>query len=149
MALSKPGFPVSSEYRISSQARENHGLPNAMTVERALKDLNVTNLLVHTLNGEEALEHLINDDNKKPCVILLDLNMPRMNGFEFLEAIKSNPQWRRIPVIILTTSKNHHDRIGSFDLQVSGYMIKPVDYMQFVEVIRVIDTYWTLSETGY
>ena len=79
-------------------------------------------------------------------VILLDLNMPKMNGIEFLRVAKSDEALKRIPVIVLTTSKDEQDRVNTFDLGVAGYMIKPVDYLQFVEVVRAIDLYWTLSE---
>ena len=119
---------------------------DAMTVKRALKDLNVTNRLDISNNGEEALDFLRNDRNQKPGIILLDLNMPRMNGIEFLKIAKKDELLKRIPVVVLTTSKEEQDRIESFELGVAGYMIKPVDYLQFVEVMRAIDMYWTLSE---
>jgi CheY-like chemotaxis protein len=119
---------------------------DAMTVKRALKDLNVTNPLVHTLNGEEALEYLKGNGNKKPCVILLDLNMPKMNGIEFLQVVKVNDSLKRIPVIVLTTSQEEQDKINSFKLGVAGYMLKSINYKEFVEIIRTINLYWTLSE---
>lgn len=119
---------------------------DAMTVIRALKDIKVTNKLIRTENGEEALKFLRNESNLKPCIILLDLNMPRMNGIEFLKAAKNDAKLKMIPVIVLTTSHEEWDRIQSFNLGASGYMVKPVDYKQFVEVVRVIDLYWTLSE---
>ncbi|MDD2620968.1 MAG: response regulator, partial [Syntrophomonadaceae bacterium] len=97
-------------------------------------------------NGEEALEFLRDDSNVKPAIILLDLNMPRMNGIEFLEVAKEDDAIKKIPVIVLTTSHGEWDRIQSFNLGAAGYMVKPVDYKQFVEVIRVVDLYWTLSE---
>ena len=119
---------------------------DAMTVKRALQDLNVTNTLVVKGNGEEALAHLRDENNKKPCVIILDLNMPKMNGIELLRALKHDEALRRIPAIVLTTSKGEQDRFETFDLSVAGYMIKPVEYPQFVEVVRNINLYWTLSE---
>lgn len=117
-----------------------------MTVKRALRDINITNPLKITNNGEEALEYLRNEKNEIPGIILLDLNMPKMSGVEFLKIAKNDSRIKRIPVIVLTTSKEDRDRINTFDLGVAGYMIKPVDYMQFVEVIRTINLYWTLSE---
>jgi CheY-like chemotaxis protein len=117
-----------------------------MTIRRALSDLKITNRLYVTGNGEEALVHLRDGDNQKPCIILLDLNMPRMGGIEFLEVVKDDPNLRRIPVVILTSSREAKDRHEGFDKSVAGYMVKPVDYKQFVEVIRTIDLYWTLSE---
>ena len=117
-----------------------------MTVERALKEIHVLNPLHIVENGEAALEFLRDPANEKPGIILLDLNMPKMNGIEFLQVVKNDDVFKRIPVIVLTTSKDEQDRVNTFDLGVAGYMIKPVDYLQFVEVVRAIDLYWTLSE---
>jgi CheY-like chemotaxis protein len=120
---------------------------DAMTVKRALKDLKVTNPLVCMPNGEEALGYLRNNSNKKPCVILLDLNMPKMNGIEFLKIIKADDELKKIPVVVLTTSRDTHDKVETFGLSVAGYIVKPTDYKKFVETIRTIDIYWTLSES--
>lgn len=119
---------------------------DAMTVKRALKELNVTNRVEHAKNGEEAIAYLEQCDHDKPCIILLDLNMPKMNGLEFLNVVKQDEKYSMIPVIVLTTSSDDHDRIESFRQNVAGYMIKPVDYMQFVDTMRTIQLYWTLSE---
>ncbi|MGZ5819145.1 MAG: response regulator, partial [Burkholderiaceae bacterium] len=108
--------------------------------------IRVGNPLVSKENGEEALAHLHNADNERPCIILLDLNMPIMNGIEFLQKIKQDDQLKRIPVIVLTTSEEQQDKVNSFNLGVAGYMAKPVDYRQFVEMMRSIDLYWTISE---
>lgn len=119
---------------------------DAMTVRRALKELKVTNPLIHQEQGEAALAYLQDPANDRPCLILLDLNMPVMGGIEFLQALKALPTLKRIPTIVLTTSTEDEDKCRSFDLGIAGYMCKPVDYRQFVEVMRSIDTYWTLSE---
>ncbi len=119
---------------------------DVMTVERALKDVEVTNRLVCTGNGEEALEYLKTENNKKPCVILLDLNMPKMNGIEFLKIAKTDEALKSIPVVVLTTSKTARDVVESFKLGAAGYMVKSVDYRKFVETVRTINLYWTLSE---
>ena len=119
---------------------------DVMMVQRALKDINVTNPLEIAGNGEEALAYLKNPTNRKPCVVLLDLNMPRMNGVEFLKIVKNDEQLRRIPVVVLTSSREEQDKVDSFDLSVAGYMIKPTDFRQFIEVAKTIDLYWTLSE---
>jgi CheY-like chemotaxis protein len=119
---------------------------DVMTIKRALKEIHVVNSVVHVENGEQALAYLRNPDNERPCIILLDLNMPVMNGIEFLEVAKRDDQLRRFPVIVLTTSEEQEDKLNSFDLGVAGYMAKPVDYRQFVEVMRSIDLYWTISE---
>jgi CheY-like chemotaxis protein len=117
-----------------------------MTVVRALKEIHVTNPLVHRENGEEAVHYLQDPASEKPCIILLDLNMPIMNGLEFLKAVKNDDKLKRIPIVVLATSEEQQDKINSFDLGVAGYMAKPVDYRQFVEVMRSIDAYWTISE---
>ena len=119
---------------------------DTMTVERAFKDLKVANQLVHTANGEEALEYLRNQNNKRPCVILLDLNMPKMNGVEFLKIVKADESLMKIPVVVLTTSQEEQDVFESFKFGVAGYIVKPVDYKKFVEAIKIINLYWTLSE---
>lgn len=117
-----------------------------MTVKRALKKLNVTNQVASVVNGEEALKVLRNSECIKPAIILLDLNMPRMNGIEFLKIIKDDKNLCRIPVVVLTTSQEEQDKRWCFSLGVAGYMLKPVDYEEFIEIIRIIDLYWTISE---
>ena len=119
---------------------------DAMTVQRAFKDLKLTNPLAHVTNGEEALDYLRDPSRELPCVILLDLNMPRMNGVEFLREAKADPDLKRVPVVVLTTSTEDSDVVDSYKLCVAGYIVKPVDYKKFVEAIRTIDLYWTISE---
>ncbi|PXW25628.1 response regulator [Paraburkholderia caballeronis] len=119
---------------------------DVMTIRRALKEIHVSNPVVPQENGERALAWLRDPANEKPCIILLDLNMPVMNGIEFLQEAKSDEQLRRFPVIVLTTSEEQQDKVNSFNFSVAGYMAKPVDYQQFVEVMRSIDLYWSISE---
>ncbi|MFA5251398.1 MAG: response regulator [Phycisphaerae bacterium] len=119
---------------------------DAMTVKRAFKDLEIANPLVLTLNGEEALEYLKSEENKKPCIILLDLNMPRMNGLEFMQVVKADDKLKEIPIVVLTTSHENRDKAESFKLGVAGYMLKRINYKEFVEMVRAIILYWTLSE---
>jgi CheY-like chemotaxis protein len=119
---------------------------DAMSVERALKDIKVGNPLAHRVNGEEALKYLREETSQMPCVILLDLNMPKMNGIEFLKIAKADAVLKRVPVVVLTTSKEEQDIVETFDLGVAGYVVKPVDYKKFVEAVRAINLYWTLSE---
>jgi CheY-like chemotaxis protein len=119
---------------------------DVMTIRRALKDIRVTNPVVQQENGERALAWLRDPANEKPCIILLDLNMPVMNGIEFLQVAKNDEQLRRFPTIVLTTSEEQQDKVDSFNFSVAGYMAKPVDYLQFVEVMRSIDLYWSISE---
>ena len=119
---------------------------DAMTVKRAFKELNITNELVRTVNGEQAIEYLSKSENGKPCIIITDLNMPKMNGIEFVKAVKTREELKNIPIIVLTTSKDESDKLETFRQSVAGYMVKPVDYVQFVEAVRAINLYWTLSE---
>jgi len=119
---------------------------DALTTQRALNDLKVTNELVHKVDGEDGLEYLRDEGNGRPCVILLDLNMPRMDGFEFLKIVKADDVLKRIPVVVLTTSDSERNVVEGFNQGVAGYIVKPVDYKQFVEAMRTIDMYWTLSK---
>lgn len=119
---------------------------DVLTVRRALRDLEIENDLLVAGNGEEALEILRDQQQPMPCLILLDLNMPRMNGLEFLRIVRKENIARGVPIVVLTTSREDRDIVDGFELNVAGYMVKPVDYRKFVEVIHAIDLYWTLSE---
>lgn len=117
-----------------------------LTIKRALKEIAVSNPVVTRENGEDALAYLRDPASERPCIILLDLNMPIMNGIEFLHLAKGDEQLKSIPVIVLTTSEEQQDKVNSFNLGVVGYMAKPVDYRRFVDMMRSIDQYWTVSE---
>ncbi len=116
------------------------------SVERILKDLNITTPLVHLNNGKEALEYLRNTNNQRPSLILLDLNMPVMNGLEFLKVIKADETLKKLPVVVLTTSDDSQDKEESFNYSIAGYIVKPVSYQQFVEAFKTIELYWTWCE---
>lgn len=127
-----------------------------MTIERSFKHAKISNPVVVAHNGEEALAYLRREgkfaDQKKekmPCIILLDLNMPIMSGLEFLRVVKADEVFRRIPIVVLTTSKEENDRVESFNFSVAGYIIKPVDFEKFTQVVKVLDLYWTLSESPW
>lgn len=120
---------------------------DAMTIQRAMKEIKVTNRIERATNGEEALEYLNNEENERPCLILLDLNMPKMNGIEFLEERYKHQELKTIPVVVLTTSKDDGDKLDSFQLDIAGYMIKPVDYHKFVDTMKIINMYFTISES--
>lgn len=120
---------------------------------RAFKKNKITNPIYVASNGEEALAFLRHEgqysdreDTTLPGIILLDLNMPIMNGIEFLKIIKADNEFKKIPVIVLTTSKEDNDRLESFKLSVAGYIIKPVDFEKFVGAVKTFELYWTLSE---
>jgi CheY-like chemotaxis protein len=118
---------------------------DSIIVQRALNELKVSNELIRKVDGEDALTYLRDESNLMPCVILLDLNMPRINGFEFLKIAKADERLKRLPVVVLTTSDVDQNIVDSFDLGVAGYIVKPVDYKQFVEAMRTVDMYWTLN----
>lgn len=118
---------------------------DAVIVQRTFKDLKIANKLVCKVDGEDALEYLREPANEKPCLILLDLNMPRMNGFEFLKIAKADNVLKRIPVVILTTSTDEGDVVKGFDMGIAGYIVKPADYAESVEGMKTINMYWTLS----
>ncbi len=79
-------------------------------------------------------------------IVLLDLNMPRMNGIEFLRELRADPQLRPIPVVVLTTSNDERDRIEAYNLNVAGYLLKPVTFVNFVELMAALNKYWSLVE---
>lgn len=116
------------------------------SIQRSFKKLKILNPVLSAFNGEEALDVLEKESSQTPCLILLDINMPRMNGVEFLRCVKAREKLRRIPVVVLTTSGHERDKFESFDLGVAGYMVKPTDLNSLIETIKTIDLYWTLSE---
>jgi CheY-like chemotaxis protein len=126
---------------------------DVMTVQRAFKRNNIINPLNVVGNGREALDYLRHQGAfadqsafPTPGIILMDINMPLMNGIECLKEIKADEHLRKLPVIMLTTSKEECDRVESFKLSVAGYIIKPVEFEKFVEAVKVLNLYWTLSE---
>jgi len=116
-----------------------------LTVE-ALKDARVANHLTAVQDGEEALSYLRCRGKyaqaNRPDLILLDLNMPRKNGRDVLREIKNDPQLKRIPVVILTTSQAEDDILHTYDLHANCYITKPVDFNQFLKVVRSIEDFW-------
>jgi CheY-like chemotaxis protein len=119
---------------------------DAMTTERAFREIGVKNELVRKVDGEGAMDYLKDERTSKPCIILLDLNMPKMNGIELMRLLKADDELKMIPVVVLTTSKQEEDRDESFKLGTAGYMIKRTDYDEFLQMIEAINRYWTFSE---
>lgn len=120
---------------------------DANLVRAALKENRVYCNLHHVLDGVDALAFLRSEGDVgrgavRPDLILLDLNMPRMNGREFLEAIKADEELRTIPVVVLTTSDVERDVVASYKLGAAGYVTKPVDMDQFIDAVRQLDNYW-------
>jgi len=116
-----------------------------LTME-ALKDAKVGNILKVVKDGEEALTYLRAEGpfrgSSRPDLILLDLNMPKKDGREVLKEIKNDPSLRRIPVVILTTSQAEEDILNTYDLHANCYITKPVDFNQFLKVVRSIEDFW-------
>jgi len=110
---------------------------DVMTVERALKQLRVPNQLILATNGEQALEYLKNENNELPCVILMDLNMPKMNGTEFLRTFRADDSLKNIPVIAMSTSDATEDREQTAKLGVAKYVVKSVSYDKFVKELSL------------
>ena len=120
---------------------------DVMNVQRAFKKNNITNPLYVAGNGLEALEML--RTNGIPVgrrLILLDLNMPKMNGIEFLRELRADPELHPTPVVVLTTSNDERDRVEAYNLNVAGYILKPVTFMNFVEAMATLNKYWALVE---
>ncbi len=124
---------------------------DVMIVQRAFEKNNITDRLYVAANGVEAL-FMLRDRGKPPLIpptrrlILLDLNMPKMGGIEFLRELRTDPELRTIPVIVLTTSNEQKDKLEAYNLNVAGYIVKPVTFTKFVEVMATINKYWTLNE---
>jgi CheY-like chemotaxis protein len=120
---------------------------DVMNVRRAFQKNRITNPLFVASNGVEALEQLrggtIPRDRR---IILLDLNMPQMNGIEFLREIRRDPELNLTPVIVLTTSNDDRDRIEAYNLNVAGYLLKPVTFSNFCDVMAALNKYWALVE---
>ena len=120
---------------------------DVMNVRRAFQKNRITNPLFVATNGVEALEQLRSGSIPRDRrIILLDLNMPQMNGIEFLREIRRDPQLNLTPVIVLTTSNDERDRIEAYNLNVAGYLLKPVTFSNFCEVMAALNKYWALVE---
>jgi CheY-like chemotaxis protein len=120
---------------------------DVMNVQRAFKKNNITNPLYLAGNGLEGLEMLRNNDIPEGRrLILLDLNMPKMNGIEFLRELRADPALNPTPVVVLTTSNDDRDRVEAYNLNVAGYILKPVTFGNFVEAMATLNKYWCLVE---
>ncbi len=111
--------------------------------DRALKKLKLNHTVSKASNGEEALQKC---KESLPNLILLDLNMPKMNGFEFLSILKSDENLKFVPTVVFTTSNNHHDMISAYKIGIAGYVVKPLRYEDYVNQIDKIIDYWSMNE---
>ncbi len=123
---------------------------DVMNVKRAFKKNNITNPLYIANNGHEALAMLLGEGVEKvkplPSVILLDINMPKMNGFDFLKQLRSDPDLKAISVFMLTTSNEQQDKLAAYQFNVAGYILKPVEATVFIDTIKLLKDYLTLIE---
>lgn len=124
---------------------------DVMNVRRSFKKANIANPLFTAPNGVEALAILRGESDEVTLpesrrLILLDLNMPKMGGIEFLQELRADPALKPTPVIVLTTSDQEKDRIEAYNLNVAGYILKPVTFSSFAGVMAALNRYWTLCE---
>ncbi len=126
---------------------EDNELDAELTVE-ALSDPPIANDIIHLRDGEEVLDYLYARGNfaerntGNPGLILLDLKMPKLDGLEVLRVIKADAQLKTIPVIMLTSSREEQDLVESYHLGVNAYMVKPVDFNQFIDGIKSVGAFW-------
>ncbi|MEM8875854.1 MAG: response regulator [Planctomycetota bacterium] len=124
---------------------------DVMNVQRAFRKNNITNPLFIATSGIEGLEILRGEGSVPPMpaerrIVLLDLNMPRMNGIEFLKELRADEELKNTTVIVLTTSDNEKDRVEAYKFNIAGYIVKPVTMPSFVEAMATLNKYWTVSE---
>jgi CheY-like chemotaxis protein len=116
----------------------------------ALEEYNLSNEVVIATDGEEALDYLYcrgkfqGRNGENPAVLLLDLKLPKIDGLEVLETIKSDNRLKLIPVVVLTSSREERDKVASYKLGVNGYVVKPVDFHEFVNAIKELGVYWAI-----
>jgi len=116
-----------------------------MKLNRTIASLKLDHKIIEANNGEDALKLLENKD-ELPDIILLDLNMPKINGIEFLNILKDDDVLRYIPTIILTTSNNKKDLLECYKLGIAGYILKPLKYEDYVSKIKKLLAYWSINE---
>ena len=120
---------------------------DVMNVQRAFRKNNIANPLFVAGDGLDALEQLRGGQvPRERRLVLLDLNMPRMNGIEFLRELRKDPDLAATPVVVLTTSNEERDRVEAYNLNVAGYLLKPVTFSNFCETMAALNKYWTLVE---
>lgn len=117
----------------------------SMKLQRTITKLGMRHKIQNAHNGEEALA-LLNSVDQLPDLILLDLNMPRMNGIEFLDVLKQDEKLKYLPTIILTTSQNRADLLECFRIGIAGYIIKPLKYAEYESKLQRVLEYWEINE---
>jgi CheY-like chemotaxis protein len=120
---------------------------DVLNVKRAFQRNHIANPLFVAEDGIEALEQLRSGAIPKDRrIVLLDLNMPRMNGIEFLRELRADPELKLTTVVVLTTSNDDRDKVDAYDLNVAGYLLKPVTFSNFCELMATLNRYWALVE---
>jgi CheY-like chemotaxis protein len=117
-----------------------------MNVQRAFKKNNITNPLFIARNGLEALDKLRNKIVPVPQIIILDINMPQMNGIEFLQELRKDDNLKHLSVFVMTTSNEDSDKLNAYNLNVAGYILKPLSFEKFIASVATLDSYWKLCE---
>lgn len=114
--------------------------------EKAFENANLINNMHHAADGEEAMKFLNREgqyeDAPRPDIVLLDLNLPKLNGDEVLKRIKDDEQLRRIPVVMLTSSEAEEDIMSTYNLHANAYMTKPVEFSGFIDVVQKVEGFW-------
>ncbi|MBT8394545.1 MAG: response regulator [Bacteroidia bacterium] len=116
-----------------------------MKLNRTISSLQLKHKIIEAKNGKEALD-ILNKKVNLPDIILLDLNMPKINGIEFLRILKNDDVLKYIPTIVLTTSKNHKDVLECYKIGIAGYLLKPLKYEDYVSKIEKMLNYWSSNE---
>jgi CheY-like chemotaxis protein len=123
---------------------------DAKAMERAFKRAKIANPLRRAIDGVDALEILRGENGKEklphPFLLLIDLNMPRMNGLQLLEALRADPKLRHSLAFVLTTSKREEDKIAAYDLSISGYILKQTADDDICQMVSMIECYWRIVE---
>ena len=123
---------------------------DAKAVRRAFSKAKIANPIFRAVDGVEALEMLRGENGKekliRPHILLVDLNMPRMNGFQLVSALRADPELKRSIVFFLTTSKSEEDKSAAYDLNVAGYIVKQNAGVDFLNLVGMIDSYWRIVE---
>jgi CheY-like chemotaxis protein len=116
---------------------------------QALQEHSVANPIVACRDGEEALQyieqHRLPSDSRIPILVLLDLRLPKVDGIEVLRQARANPVWKQVPFVVMTTSRENRDIEAAYQLGVNSYIVKPVDFATFTEVVKTIKVYWLLT----
>ena len=119
---------------------------DVMNVKRAFTKNNIQNELFVAGNGVEALEMLRSDIVPLPRIIILDINMPKMNGIEFLKVLREDENLKNISVFVMTTSNEDSDKINAYNLNVAGYILKPLSFEKFITSVATLKNFWSLCE---